>query len=46
MARQTLSSPDGKRTWTPVDATEETNLRARGWTTKAAAPKQQPKSDK
>ena len=44
MARQTLSSPDGKRTWTPVDATEETNLRARGWT--AAPKRQQPKSDK
>lgn len=31
-----LVSPDGKREWTPEDAMQETNLRARGWTPKAA----------
>lgn len=37
-----LVSPDGAREWTPEDATQATNLRARGWTpkeTKASAPK-------
>lgn len=39
-----LVSPDGNKEWTPEDATQATNLRARGWTskpapkTKAAAP--------
>lgn len=32
-----LVSPNGEREWTPEDAEQETNLRARGWT---------PKSDK
>jgi hypothetical protein len=30
-----LVSPDGAREWTPEDATQATNLRARGWTPKA-----------
>lgn len=30
-----LVSPDGKTEWTPEDATQATNLRARGWTPKA-----------
>lgn len=37
-----LVSPDGKTEWTPEDAAQATNLRARGWTpkaTKAADPK-------
>ncbi|QIG57683.1 hypothetical protein PP357_gp13 [Arthrobacter phage Sarge] len=36
-----LVSPDGKREWTPEDATQATNLRAKGWTPKAnkSAPK-------
>lgn len=38
-----LVSPDGKRTWTPEDATEAVNLRARGWSEKSAA-KSAPKS--
>lgn len=32
----TLVSPDGAREWTPEDATQATNLRARGWTGKPA----------
>lgn len=43
--QQTLVSPDGKREWTPEDATQATNLRARGWTAKQT-PKQQTKTDK
>ena len=31
-----LVSPDGKREWTPEDAAQATNLRARGWTVKPA----------
>lgn len=39
MAEKTvLVSPDGKQEWSPEDAAQETNLRARGWTTKAAKP--------
>jgi hypothetical protein len=36
-----LVSPDGKREWTPEDATQATNLRAKGWAPKAdkSAPK-------
>ena len=34
-AQQALISPDGKREWTPEDAAQATNLRARGWTPKA-----------
>lgn len=30
-----LVSPEGDREWTPEDATQATNLRARGWTPKA-----------
>lgn len=47
MAAQTntLISPDGKREWVPADATEATNLRARGWSEKPAA-KPAPKSEK
>lgn len=30
-----LVHPDGKSEWTPEDATQATNLRARGWTPKA-----------
>jgi hypothetical protein len=34
-AKQTvLVSPDGAREWTPEDAAQATNLRARGWTPK------------
>ena len=33
---QPLVSPDGEREWTPEDAVQATNLRARGWTEKAA----------
>jgi len=33
---KTLVAPDGKREWTPEDAVQATNLRARGWTEKAA----------
>lgn len=40
-----LVSPDGKREWTPADAVEATNLRARGWSEKSAA-KPTPKSEK
>lgn len=41
-----LVSADGTREWTPQDATEATNLRARGWTPKAAPKQSAPKSDK
>lgn len=45
MAQQNvLVSPDGETEWTPEDATQATNLRARGWTVKAEKPA--PKSDK
>jgi hypothetical protein len=30
-----LVSPDGDREWTPEDAEQATNLRARGWKPKA-----------
>lgn len=30
-AQKKLVSPDGKREWTPADATEAVNLKARGW---------------
>jgi len=30
-----LVSPDGKREWTPEDASQATDLRARGWVPKA-----------
>jgi len=33
---KTLVAPDGKSEWTPEDAVQATNLRARGWTEKAA----------
>ena len=33
-----LVSPDGKRTWTPADSLEATNLKARGWVPKPAKP--------
>lgn len=33
-----LVSPDGKREWTPEDAVQATNLRARGWAPKAEKP--------
>jgi hypothetical protein len=49
MAKQqtTLVSPDGKRTWTPEDATQATNLRAQGWKPKEEPKKTAaPKSDK
>jgi hypothetical protein len=38
---EVLVSPEGDREWTPEDATQATNLRARGWTPKAnkSAPK-------
>lgn len=38
MAKQKLDvlvSPEGNREWTPEDAIQATNLRARGWTPKA-----------
>ena len=31
-----LVSADGEREWTPEDASQATNLRARGWTVKPA----------
>lgn len=37
-----LVSPDGKSEWTPEDATQATNLRARGWTAKAEEPEVEP----
>ena len=40
-----LVSPDGDREWTPANAAEATNLKARGWSVKAQ-PKAAPKSDK
>jgi len=30
-----LVSPDGNREWTPEDAVQATNLRAKGWTPKS-----------
>ena len=41
-----LVSPDGGREWTPENATEATNLKARGWTVKAPAKSSTTKSDK
>lgn len=38
-AEKTLVSPDGEREWTPEDAVQATNLRARGWSEKQPAPK-------
>lgn len=42
--QEVLVSPDGKREWTPEDATQATNLRAQGWTPKTT--KTTSKSDK
>jgi hypothetical protein len=33
--QEVLVSPEGDREWTPEDAAQATNLRARGWTPKA-----------
>ncbi|AZS11711.1 hypothetical protein HOU96_gp13 [Arthrobacter phage Maja] len=33
-----LVSPDGAREWTPEDAAQATNLRARGWSPKTTKP--------
>ena len=44
-AQKALVSPDGKREWTPQDATEAVNLKARGWTEKADKPARASNSD-
>ncbi|MGY4543258.1 hypothetical protein ACVWY0_003191 [Arthrobacter sp. UYNi723] len=46
MAKQKLDvlvSPEGNREWTPEDAAQATNLRARGWTPKV---EEDPEADK
>jgi hypothetical protein len=35
-AEKVLVSPDGTREWTPQDASEAVNLKARGWREKTA----------
>lgn len=41
-----LTSPDGKREWSPEDKTQEVNLRAAGWRDKPAEKQKEAPSNK